>query len=137
MNLLPRRSVLAITAVVDIALHSKSTPVGSKALAARHRLPPRYLDPLLHGLVHAKILKGVRGTRGGYELGRDRRRITLGEIVRTAMSLTTAGPDGLGANSMLVGRVIDPTTRMAGETFLAKLNSITVEEMCEAAAGGR
>ena len=34
MNLLSRRSVLAIAAVVDVALHSRSTPVGAKALAA-------------------------------------------------------------------------------------------------------
>jgi Rrf2 family transcriptional regulator, iron-sulfur cluster assembly transcription factor len=44
---------------------------------------------LLQGLVHAKILRGVRGPRGGYELARERRRITAGEIVRTAMSLST------------------------------------------------
>lgn len=77
MNLLSRRSVLAIAAVVDIALHSRASPVAAKALAARHKLPPRHLETLLQGLVHAKILKGVRGPRGGYELARERRRIRL------------------------------------------------------------
>ena len=62
-------------------------------LAARHKLPPRHLETLLQGLVHAKILKGVGGPRGGYELARERRRITVGEIVRTAMSLSTADPE--------------------------------------------
>ena len=66
MNLLSRRSVLAIAAVVDVALHSRSAPVAAKALAARHKLPPRHLETLLQGLVHAKILKGVRGPRGGF-----------------------------------------------------------------------
>ena len=79
MNLLSRRSVLAIAAVVDVALHSRSAPVAAKALAARHKLPARHLETLLQGLVHAKILKGVRGPRGGYELARERRRITVGE----------------------------------------------------------
>ena len=41
MNLLSRRSVLAIAAVVDVALHSRSAPVAAKALAARHKLPAR------------------------------------------------------------------------------------------------
>ncbi len=122
MNLLSRRSVLAIAAVVDVALHSRSSPVAAKALAARHKLPPRHLETLLQGLVHAKILKGVRGPRGGYELARERRRITVGEIVRTAMSLSTADPDDLGANSLLLERVIDPAVRKAGETFLANLD---------------
>ena len=97
MNLLSRRSVLAIAAIVDVALHSRLAPVRSMALAARHKLPPRHLEALLQGLVHAKILKGVRGPRGGYELARERRRITIGEIVRTAMSLSTADPEDLGA----------------------------------------
>jgi DNA-binding IscR family transcriptional regulator len=88
---------------------------------------------LLQGLVHAKILKGVRGPRGGYELARERRRITVGEIVRTAMSLSTADPDDLGSNSVLLERVIDPAVRRAGETFLANLDAITVEQMCETA----
>ena len=133
MNLLSRRSVLAIAAVVDVALHSQSAPVGAKALAARHKLRPRHLETLLQGLVNAKILKGVRGPRGGYELARDRRRITVGEIVRTAMSLSTIDPDALDANSALLKRVIDPAVRKAGETLLANLDAITVGQMCETA----
>jgi Rrf2 family transcriptional regulator, iron-sulfur cluster assembly transcription factor len=133
MNLLSRRSVLAIAAVVDVALHSRSAPVSAKALAARHKLRPRHLETLLQGLVHAKILKGVRGPRGGYELARERRRITVGEIVRIAMSLSTADPEDLGANSVPLERVIDPSVRRAGETFLGNLDAITVEQMCETA----
>jgi len=52
MNLLSRRSVLAVAAVVDVALHSLSEPVSAKALAARHQLPPRHLETLLQGLAH-------------------------------------------------------------------------------------
>jgi Rrf2 family iron-sulfur cluster assembly transcriptional regulator len=133
MNLISRRSVLAVAAVVDVALHSQSTPVNAKGLAARHKLPPRHLEILLQGLVHAQILKGVRGPRGGYELARERRRITVGEIVRTAMSLSTADPDDLDANSLLLERVIDPAVRRASETLLANLDAITVEQMCETA----
>jgi Rrf2 family protein len=133
MNLLSRRSVLAIAAVVDVALHSGSTPVHARALAARHKLTSRHLETLLQGLVHAKILKGVRGPRGGYELAREPRRIRMGEIVRIARSLSTADPEDLGANSVLLERVIDPAVRKACETFLFNLDSITVEQMCEMA----
>jgi Rrf2 family iron-sulfur cluster assembly transcriptional regulator len=132
-SLLSRRSVLAVVAVVDVALHSRSAPVGAKDLAKRHKLPPRHLETLLQGLVHAEILKGVRGPRGGYELARERRRITVGEIVRTAMSLSTADPEDLGSNSVLLERVIDPAVRRAGETFIGNLDAVTVEQMCETA----
>ena len=133
MNLLSRRSILAIAAVVDVALHSLSEPVSAKALAARHQLPLRHLETLLQGLVHANIFKGVRRPRGGYHLARERRRITVGAIVRTAMSLSTAEPEDLAANSVLLERVIDPPVRRAGESFLADLDLITVEQMCETA----
>ncbi|MBV8797717.1 MAG: Rrf2 family transcriptional regulator, partial [Hyphomicrobiales bacterium] len=92
-----------------------------------------HLETLLQGLVHAKILKGVRGPRGGYELARERRRITVGEVVRTAMSLSKADPEDLGANSVLIERAIDPAVRREAETFLANLDSITIAEMCETA----
>ncbi|MGO9743728.1 MAG: RrF2 family transcriptional regulator [Roseiarcus sp.] len=133
MNLLSRRSVLAITAVVDIALHSRSAPVAAKALASRHKLPPRHLETLLQGLVHAKILKGVRGPRGGYELARERRRISIGEVVRTAASLSSADPDDFVAHSTLLERVIEPAVRRAGEPFLVQLDAISVEDLCDAA----
>jgi Rrf2 family protein len=131
MNLLSRRSMLAIAAVVDIAVHSRTAPVAAKALAGRHRLPPRHLETLLQGLVHAKILKGVRGPRGGYELARERRRITLGDIVRTAVSLSTADPLEINLHSRLLEKVIEPSVRKAGEPFLANLDAITVEDLCD------
>jgi Rrf2 family iron-sulfur cluster assembly transcriptional regulator len=130
MNLLSRRSVLAVAAVVDVALHSRSAPVVAKALAARHKLPPRHLETLLQGLGHAKILKGVRGPRGGYELARERRRITVGEIVRIAMSLSTADPDDLGSNSVLIERTIDPAVRRAGETFFSPTSTRSRSNRC-------
>ena len=119
MNLLSRRSVLAIAAVVDVALHSRSAPVAAKALAARHKLPPRHLETLLQGLVHAKILKGVRGPRGGYELGRERRRITVGEIVRTAMS-TLRLNTSTGQNASTLNAIIDWPVLVAASGCLMK-----------------
>ena len=84
MPLLPRKGVLAVTAVIDIALHARGRPVAAKALATRHRLPPRHLEPVLQALVRHGILKGIRGPRGGYELARDQRSITAEEILRAA-----------------------------------------------------
>ena len=50
----------------------------------RHKLPPRHLEPVLQALVHDGILKGVRGPHGGYELARERKRITAEDILRAA-----------------------------------------------------
>lgn len=138
MNFLSKRGLLGIAAVVDVALHARPTPVAAKALAARHSLPPRHLETLLQSLVQANILKGVRGPRGGYELARERRRITVGEIVRTVASpgaAETAAETGL--SSRLVKKVIEPGVRKAAETFLANLDAITIEDLCAAAIAAR
>jgi Rrf2 family protein len=128
MQLLSRRSMLGIAAVVDIAHHARPAPVAAKALAARHALPPRHLETLLQALVRHGILKGVRGPRGGYELARERRRITAGEIVRAAMS--AGGDDEIGPSSRLVDRVVGPAISRASEAFLKELDQITVEDLC-------
>ena len=63
-SLLSRRSVLAIAAVVDISLHSRSAPVAAKMLAARHNVqPPSPRGLCSGGWFCANILKGVRGPR--------------------------------------------------------------------------
>ena len=133
MNLLSRRSMLAVAAVVDVALHARPMPVAAKALAARHRLPPRHLETLLQGLVHANILKGVRGPRGGYELARERRKISVGEIVRTAIALSATDPEELAISSKLIEKIVEPTVKKAGETFLANLDAVTVDDLCNEA----
>ncbi|GLK79539.1 RrF2 family transcriptional regulator [Methylopila turkensis] len=136
MNLLPRRSLLAVAAVVDIAYHARPTPIAAKTLAARHGLPPRHLETLLQVLVRSGILKGVRGPRGGYELARERRRITIADIVRAALgesdepgSIEDAERDG----SQLVVDVVKPMIRSASESFLERLDEINVDDLCNEA----
>src|ERR1700745_4103719 len=129
MPLLPRKGVLAIAAVIDIALNARGRPVAAKALATRHSLPPRHLEPVLQGLVRHGILKGVRGPRGGYELARERRRVTAGDIVRGAMSQGGGGEEAR-ASPRLFALVVGPAVAQASEAFLSELDRITVEDLC-------
>lgn len=124
MNLLSSRGLLALAAVVDIALHARSAPVPAKALAARHELAPRRLETLLQELARANILKGHRGPRGGYELARERRRITAAEIVRTAARADENGRTRK-LRPRLVELVIEPVladaSRISQRTAVAAL----------------
>ena len=133
MILLSRRSLLAVAAVVDIALHARPNPVSAKSLAARHNLPPRHLETVLQALVRHGILKGVRGPRGGYELARERRRITAADIVRAA--LTATGDEALSPvpDSRLADQVVAPLVQTATNAFLARLDAVTVDELCREA----
>jgi len=124
---LSEKSLLAVAAVVDVAVHSRGQPVAAKALAERHGLPPRHLEPVLQALVHAGILKGVRGPRGGYELARERRRISVAEIARVAEA---AGAESEEKVSPLVARVVRPAVASAEQAFEVALSAVTVEELC-------
>jgi Rrf2 family iron-sulfur cluster assembly transcriptional regulator len=132
MSLLSRKGLLAITAVVDIAVHAQARPVSAKMLAARNTLPPRHLEPVLQALVREGILRGIRGPRGGYELARDRRRITADEILRAAGTVEELeGPPM--PHSELLSSVVVPALAQAERAFATALGEINVEDMARGA----
>lgn len=133
MMLLSKRALLAVGAVVDVAMHARPSPVAAKALASRHNLPPRHLETLLQSLVRANILKGVRGPKGGYELARERRRITMGEIVRVAILSEESEDAGSASSSKLISSVVAPLVSDAGAGLISALDAVTVEELCRRA----
>jgi Rrf2 family transcriptional regulator, iron-sulfur cluster assembly transcription factor len=132
MPLVSRKGVLAIAAVIDVAIHAQGRPVSAKSLASRHKLPPRHLEPVLQALVRDGILKGVRGPHGGYELARERKRITAEDILRAAGSAEEAGDPPVPA-SALVNDVVRPALAEAERIFSAALTRINVEDMAKQA----
>jgi Rrf2 family iron-sulfur cluster assembly transcriptional regulator len=136
MPLLPRKGVLAIAAVIDIALNARGRPVAAKALATRHSLPPRHLEPVLQALVRHGILRGIRGPRGGYELAREQRRITADDILRAAGTADELDGASL-AESILLSNVVIPALGKAEHAFAAALARINVEDLAHSAEGLR
>src|SRR6202047_1910408 len=127
MPLLPRKAVLAVAAVIDVAMQDHGQPISAKTLAARHGLPPRHLEPVLQALVRCGILKGIRGPRGGYELARDRRRVTANDILRAAG--TVEDNDMAHAGSELLNKVVLPALANAEQEFGVALARINIEDL--------
>jgi Rrf2 family protein len=130
-TLLSRKGLLAIAAVTDVAVYSRGRPVSAKVLAARHALPARHLEPVLQALVREGILKGIRGPHGGYQLARDRRRITADEILRAARGMEN--PDEAAADSSLLNNVVVPAVAQAERAFAVALGRINVEDLARRA----
>ena len=131
---LSKKLLFAIEAVVDIAYHANDMPVRSTDISRRQGIPRRYLEQVLQQLVHHNILAGQRGPRGGYRLARERRRITVGEIIRIVRQLEgtidpAAEPDG----SEIGLKVVRPIWIDMQSEMMKRFDDLTVDELCSRA----
>ena len=129
-----RKLLFAIEAILDIAYNAREAPVQSSEITRRQGIPRRYLEQVLQQLVRDRILSGVRGPRGGYRLARERRRISLGEIVRT-VSLLEAQSDGPGeaSGSSLGQTVVRPLFDEIHNDVMARLDQVSLDDLCRQA----
>lgn len=134
---LSRKMLLAVEAVLDIAYHGRAEPVQAKEITARQGAPQRALEQAMQHLVHKGVLKGVRGPRGGYVLARERRRVTVGQVVR-ALAELEAGEEGEALSQSALGEhVVRPIHERLADAMMRELDGLTIEALCrEAEAAG-
>jgi Rrf2 family transcriptional regulator, iron-sulfur cluster assembly transcription factor len=130
---LSRKTLLALEAVIDIAFNARPEPVQAKEITARQGVPQRYLEQVMQQLVRAGILKGVRGPRGGYRLAKERRRISVGDIVRAAELAEDETSEEALPRSELGARIVTPFVQSLQDEVMARLEAITVEDLCQKA----
>jgi Rrf2 family protein len=128
---LSKKRLFAIEAVVDIAYHAGAEPVRSSDISRRQGIPRRYLEQVLQELVHKNILAGQRGPRGGYRLARERRRITVGDIMRVVGALEgAADPVAETEGSDIAIKIIRPMWSDLQREIMGRLDSLTIEDLC-------
>lgn len=129
---LSRKTLFAIEAVLDIAYHAGSEPVQSGEITRRQGIPRRYLEQALQSLVREGVLVGVRGPRGGYRLARERRRISVGEIVRVVHRIEAAEEAAVeeDAGSPLAVKVVRPLWAEIHETVMERLDGLSIDDLC-------
>ena len=128
---LSKKMMFAIEAVLDIAYHAGAEPVQSREITRRQGIPRRYLEHALQHLVRQEILIGVRGPRGGYKLARERRRITVGDIVRVVKEMEADNNLIKETQGSELGyQVVRPLWRELQDGLMERLDSLTVDELC-------
>jgi Rrf2 family protein len=131
---LSKKLLFAIEAVVDIAYHSGQGPVRSTDISRRQGIPRRYLEQVLQQLVHHSILAGQRGPRGGYRLARERRRISVGEIIRIVRKLEgTPDPASEPDGSEIGVKIVRPIWVEMQREMMERFDNMTIEDLCERA----
>ncbi len=132
---LTKKMIYALEAVVDVAYNGRTGPVQSRDITRRQNIPQRYLEQVMQRLVRAGILKGVRGPKGGYNLARERRRISVGEIAQVVnkMDINKDKRDALSQSPMGV-KVINPLIEDLNNSIIERLDNITLQDLCQQAA---
>ena len=71
----------AVTAMLDLAIHSNREPVTLSDISLRQDISLSYLEQLFARLRRCELVQSVRGPGGGYRLGRDTHKIAVVDII--------------------------------------------------------
>lgn len=72
----------ALRVMIDLAEHQSEDFIPLKVIAERQEISEKYLESIINLLVKAKLLNGLRGKGGGYQLTRAPEQYTVGSILR-------------------------------------------------------
>ena len=72
----------SLRVMIDLAEHQADGYIPLKTIAERQEISEKYLESIIKLLVKAKILTGLRGKGGGYQLTRPPEQYTVGDIMR-------------------------------------------------------
>lgn len=71
----------ALRVMIDLAGQDPGAFIPLDEIAARQGISKKYLEIILKVLVQNKLLRGLRGKGGGYQLTRPPKEYTVGEIL--------------------------------------------------------
>jgi Rrf2 family iron-sulfur cluster assembly transcriptional regulator len=71
----------AVTAMLDLALHSEKGPVALASIAERQKISLSYLEQLFGKLRRHTLVSSVRGPGGGYNLGKPVDKLSVADII--------------------------------------------------------
>ncbi len=128
---LPRRLLLAIDIMLDVALNGTGGPLPAAELGERQGLETRKLEAVLQRLSRAHLLKSVRGPNGGYLLGAERSAITIGDIARAVLGADA--PVALETSpSPTMRAVVLPAIDTLHHAIMAEMDRLSLADLCKA-----
>jgi len=71
----------AVTAMIDVAMHSRSGPATLAGVSERQKISLSYLEQLFGKLRRHGLVESVRGPGGGYHLGRPAESVSVADII--------------------------------------------------------
>lgn len=120
----------AVTAMLDVALHSHEGPVPLADISERQGISLSYLEQLFSRLRKNGLVASVRGPGGGYLLGKDAGAIAVGAVITAVDESVDAtkcqGKEGCQGGERCLTHVL---WRDLSERITDFLNNITLAEL--------
>lgn len=116
----------AIQAMIDIAIHSTKSkePIPLKDIAQNQNIPLPFLEQIGIKLRQAGLVKSTRGPSGGYVLSRDKKLISLADIMQAI-----EGPINVAPNTNKDYEVTQKLWQKLNQNIYSVLKSITLEDL--------
>ena len=130
-----KKFLYAIEAVLDISIHSSHVPASAKEITARLGIPSWYLEKILQELVHQKILKGTRGPKGGYSLGKEKRNIFLIDIYNAI--LVTEENKKEEVDTQMRSKIINPFMKSITNEIINTFKLTSIHDLYKNIDGGK
>ncbi|BAB76250.1 RrF2 family transcriptional regulator [Anabaena sp. FACHB-709] len=126
------KSEYAILALLEMATHYDSgEPMQIRQIAAQQSIPDRYLEQLLATLRRGGILRSQRGSRGGYFLAREPRKISIFEILECLEGLEVKTSEENLKSQTLDASVIEEIWQEARQAANSVLKKYSLQDLCE------
>ncbi|MET0286390.1 MAG: Rrf2 family transcriptional regulator [Polyangiales bacterium] len=124
-----------VRALFDLAFHGGGVAAQIREIAERQSIPPRFLEQIFQDLRRAGLVSSKRGPRGGYQLTRSPREITLGDVIRALegkLSPYTSEEDAAGGDAASIA-ITEAAFADLAQRIEACFEQVSLEELCQRA----
>jgi len=126
------KSEYAILALLEMATHyNNGEPMQIRQIATQQNIPDRYLEQLLATLRRGGIVKSQRGSKGGYFLAREPRKISILDILECLDGLDVGTYEENVHDKTVDCSVIEDIWQEACQAANSVFQKYSLEDLCE------
>lgn len=116
----------AIQAMIDIATHNtrSKNPLSLREISKHQNIPLPFLEQIAIQLRRAGLITSIRGSSGGYILARDKKQISLADIMQAVEGQINVAP-----NTSNEFEVTEKLWKKLNQNIFTILKSITLEDL--------
>ncbi|BAY08350.1 BadM/Rrf2 family transcriptional regulator [Calothrix sp. NIES-2098] len=111
--------------------YQSGEPMQIRQIAAQQNIPDRYLEQLLATLRRGGIIKSQRGSKGGYLLAREPKKITLFEILECLEGLDIQANQGEINRRTVDGGAIAEIWQEACQAANSVFQKYSLQDLCD------